>query len=195
MNYQKDNSRPPTRKEAAKKALELSNDPTFKASKGWLDKFSRKNSIEFTPLKIFPSRKKRSELGSQTSEDASPSIESLSHRSHHSIGIGSCSTVNEEKRDSMSTDASSRRNSTKDMGSINLLSNPGNSKHSGISKHKSFFANRSQSGPMTLFGHGDSNKELIPESDELNQNENEEEEEEQLPKSSAANKRAAFKMQ
>jgi len=39
--------------------LELSKDIEFKASKGWLDKFSRKYDIEFTPLKVFPSRAKK----------------------------------------------------------------------------------------------------------------------------------------
>lgn len=123
-NYFKDNGRHPTRKEAAKRALELSNDPTFKASKGWLDKFSRKFNIEFTPLKVFPSRKKKSDIGS-ISEDQSPSLESYGGSTQFGM-IGSQNTL-EEKRDSLSTlDSSSKTNHT--MNSINLLSAPGNSK-------------------------------------------------------------------
>ena len=59
IEFQKEKGRPPTRKEAAKRALELSSDEQFKASKGWLDKFSKKYQVEFTPLKVFPSRGKK----------------------------------------------------------------------------------------------------------------------------------------
>jgi hypothetical protein len=57
--FQREYGRAPTRKEATKRALELSGDPTFQASKGWLDKFSRKYNIEFTPLKIIPPKNKK----------------------------------------------------------------------------------------------------------------------------------------
>lgn len=67
--------RTPTRKEAARKALELSNDPTFKASKGWLDKFSRKFDVEFTPLKVFPSRNKNSRHGSVLDSSMTDSVD------------------------------------------------------------------------------------------------------------------------
>lgn len=57
--FQRDCGRAPTRKEATKKALELSADSSFQASKGWLDKFSKKFNYEFTPLKIIPPKKKK----------------------------------------------------------------------------------------------------------------------------------------
>lgn len=59
LEFQKETGRPPTRKEATKKALELSEDPSFQASKGWLDKFSRKFQIDFTPLKIIPPKHRK----------------------------------------------------------------------------------------------------------------------------------------
>jgi len=54
ISFQNEHNRPPTRKEATKRALEITDDPKFQASKGWLDKFSRKFKVEFTPLKIVP---------------------------------------------------------------------------------------------------------------------------------------------
>jgi len=63
LAFQKDNGRAPTRKEATQKALELSEDSSFQASKGWLDKFSRKYNIEFTPLKIIPPKNKKKNDG------------------------------------------------------------------------------------------------------------------------------------
>jgi len=54
LAFQNEHNRPPTRKEATKRALEITDDPKFQASKGWLDKFSRKFKVEFTPLKIVP---------------------------------------------------------------------------------------------------------------------------------------------
>jgi len=78
MGFQKDYGRAPTRKEATKKALELSADSSFQASKGWLDKFSKKYNYEFTPLKIIPPKKKTgdrfmegSDSGSATSNHSS----------------------------------------------------------------------------------------------------------------------------
>lgn len=41
----------PTRKEFTSMALKLSNDTEFKASKGWLDKFSKRHRLDFTPSK------------------------------------------------------------------------------------------------------------------------------------------------
>jgi hypothetical protein len=66
-DFQSETGRMPTRKEAGKKALELNNDPKFKASKGWLDKFSRKFDIEFTPLKVFPPKVKRVKIQNSAS--------------------------------------------------------------------------------------------------------------------------------
>jgi len=81
--FEKSHGRPPSRKETTEKALELSGDPNFQASKGWLDKFSRKYHIEFTPLKIIPPRGRKkmktdSESGSATSTHESGLTESIS---------------------------------------------------------------------------------------------------------------------
>jgi hypothetical protein len=83
MDFQNEHGRPPSRKEATQKALELSGDPNFQASKGWLDKFSRKYNIEFTPLKIIPPRGRKkvktdSDSGSATSTRDSTLLESIS---------------------------------------------------------------------------------------------------------------------
>lgn len=66
--------RAPTRKEATKKALELSEDPSFQASKGWLDKFSRKYNIEFTPLKISPPKAGKKKLNGFSESDSASSV-------------------------------------------------------------------------------------------------------------------------
>lgn len=66
--------RAPTRKEATKKALELSEDPSFQASKGWLDKFSRKYNIEFTPLKISPPKTGKKKLNGFSESDSASSV-------------------------------------------------------------------------------------------------------------------------
>jgi hypothetical protein len=83
--FQREYGRAPTRKEATKKALELSGDPTFQASKGWLDKFSRKYNIEFTPLKIIPPKNKKKpeeflldDSGSAFSNSDSTGIDNIS---------------------------------------------------------------------------------------------------------------------
>jgi hypothetical protein len=83
--FQREYGRAPTRKEATKKALELSGDPTFQASKGWLDKFSRKYNIEFTPLKIIPPKNKKKadgfledDSGSAFSNSDSSGIDNIS---------------------------------------------------------------------------------------------------------------------
>lgn len=81
--FEKSHGRPPSRKETTERALELSGDPNFQASKGWLDKFSRKYHIEFTPLKIIPPRGRKkmktdSESGSATSNMESALTESIS---------------------------------------------------------------------------------------------------------------------
>jgi hypothetical protein len=81
--FEKSHGRPPSRKETTERALELSGDPNFQASKGWLDKFSRKYHIEFTPLKIIPPRGRKkmktdSESGSATSSIESALAESIS---------------------------------------------------------------------------------------------------------------------
>jgi hypothetical protein len=83
MDFQNEHGRPPSRKEATQKALELSGDPNFQASKGWLDKFSRKYHIEFTPLKIIPPRNRKqvkteSDSGSATSTRDSTLLEGIS---------------------------------------------------------------------------------------------------------------------
>jgi hypothetical protein len=84
MDFQNEHGRPPSRKEATQKALELSGDRTFQASKGWLDKFSRKYHIEFTPLKIIPPRGSRKKVktecdsGSATSTRDSTMLEGIS---------------------------------------------------------------------------------------------------------------------
>mmetsp|Transcript_25335 Transcript_25335/g.22367 ORF Transcript_25335/g.22367 Transcript_25335/m.22367 type:complete len:183 (+) Transcript_25335:382-930(+) len=84
MQFQKDNGRPPTRREATKKALQLSKDTEFKASKGWLDKFSRKFEIEFTPMKVFSgkgSRKGSGQLDSPLNDSyevSSPALSGMS---------------------------------------------------------------------------------------------------------------------
>lgn len=71
LSFQRDYNRAPTRKEATKKALEISEDSTFQASKGWLDKFSRKYNIEFTPLKTIPGKNKMSGSGFLDSDSGS----------------------------------------------------------------------------------------------------------------------------
>jgi len=69
IQYQQTSGKPPTRRETAKKALELTNDANFKASKGWLDKFSRRYAIDFTPLKVFNKK-----VSNNLKEKLSPSI-------------------------------------------------------------------------------------------------------------------------
>jgi hypothetical protein len=84
MDFQNEHGRPPSRKEATQRALELSGDSNFQASKGWLDKFSRKYHIEFTPLKIIPPRgtkkkvKTEYDSGSATSTRDSTLLEGIS---------------------------------------------------------------------------------------------------------------------
>ena len=78
MTFQTEHGRPPSRKETTAKALELSGDPSFQASKGWLDKFSRKFNIEFTPLKIIPPRgRKKVKTGESGSGSATSTLESV----------------------------------------------------------------------------------------------------------------------
>ena len=83
--FHREHGRSPTRKEATKRGLEISEDPSFQASKGWLDKFSRKYQIEFTPLKIVPPKLKKagnsnsdSEPGSAKSKSDSSGFEGIS---------------------------------------------------------------------------------------------------------------------
>jgi len=78
INFQTEHGRPPSRKETTTKALELSGDPSFQASKGWLDKFSRKFNIEFTPLKIIPPRgRKKVKTGENEAGSATSTLESV----------------------------------------------------------------------------------------------------------------------
>jgi len=50
-DFNKENGRNPNRRELRKKALEVSTEVGFKASKGWLDKFCKKFKIRLHPLK------------------------------------------------------------------------------------------------------------------------------------------------
>jgi len=78
-SFHKDTGRSPTRKEATKRALELSGDPSFQASKGWLDKFSRKYMVEFTPLKIVPGKSKNmDDSPSMVDNSDASSVEAIS---------------------------------------------------------------------------------------------------------------------
>lgn len=102
LKFQQEKGRAPTRKEAAQVALEYSHDEAFKASKGWLDKFSKKYQIDFTPLKVFPSRakklKKEGDLGESEetpSRDGTSSIYSDSHRKDLSEDEGPLSEADE----------------------------------------------------------------------------------------------------
>ena len=51
MDFKATNERPPNRRELKSKALELSGNPNFQGSKGWLDKFCKRVKIEVLPIR------------------------------------------------------------------------------------------------------------------------------------------------
>jgi len=94
--FQSDTGRAPTRKEAGKKALELNNDPTFKGSKGWLDKFSKKFQIEFTPLKVFPPKVKKGKKIRKSPQSPKTSTTGLSRTQSEDSADGSPKLIKTE---------------------------------------------------------------------------------------------------
>jgi len=64
-------------------ALKLSSDAEFKASKGWLDKFSKKHKLEFTPAKNVSRRSSKFNLDEENYFDSSfnDSLENSSYQS------------------------------------------------------------------------------------------------------------------
>ena len=79
-DFKTENGRPPNRREIKQKALQLSKDPQFMASKGWLDKFSKKFCVDIAPIKLKIS-KRVSEASTRSTKAANSrksSMESLS---------------------------------------------------------------------------------------------------------------------
>ena len=59
LEFQRQHKKAPNSREGKRKALEMSQDPNFKASKGWLRRFTIRHNFHFTPMKTFKNKSKK----------------------------------------------------------------------------------------------------------------------------------------
>lgn len=70
LEFQRQNKKAPNSREGKRKALEMSQDPNFKASKGWLRRFTIRHNFHFTPMKTFRNKsKKNTKSGSNKTKE------------------------------------------------------------------------------------------------------------------------------